>query len=552
MIGATSDLWWKNAVIYCLDIETFKDSNGDGCGDLQGLISKVDYLAALGVTCIWLMPFFQSPEEDDGYDISDFYSVREGLGDLGDFTEFVRTSKDRGIRVIADLVVNHTSEEHPWFQEARSDPDSPYRDFYVWRDERPEEDEEEVMFPDEETSRWGYDRAARKYYLHSFYSHQPDLDISQPRVKDEIAKIMGFWLQQGLSGFRVDSVPFLIDIEDLPDDVDIEPHRFLADLRKFLGRRSGDAILLGEVNVATDEQRRFFVHDEHGDQLNTQFNFALNQRLYLAFARGDSAPARDALKAMPSIPEECQWANFLRNHDELSLDQLSGSERKEVFEAFGSAEHMQIFDRGLRRRLPPMFDGDQKRLRMAYSLMFSLPGAPVLFYGEEIGMGENLDIEGRMSVRTPMQWSPERTAGFSSADPEDLNRPLVEDERYGPAAVNVADQSRDRDSLLTWMRDLIRARLDHPEIGWGSWKVLEEIDEAVLGMSFKWREGALICLHNLSSEERSVDLEVPEGIQTLTSTLDGRMYEAGHSGCTVNLEGYGYRWLRYASEEDRS
>jgi maltose alpha-D-glucosyltransferase/alpha-amylase len=437
-IKATSDLWWKNAIFYCLDVEMFYDVDGDGCGDLMGLTERIDYLAGLGVSCVWLMPFYPSPNRDDGYDIVDFYGIDKTYGTPGDFVELIRTCRDRGIRVIADFVMNHTSDQHPWFQSARSDPDSPYRDFYVWADERPPEKPGDLVFPDQETSNWAYDRKAQKYYLHKFYSHQPDLNLANPEVRDELAQVMGFWLEQGLSGFRVDAVPFLIEgaMED--------PHQVLRDLRAYLSRRNGEAVLLGEVNLPPAEVRAF-LGDEDGDELHMVLDFIGNQAMYLALARGEAEPLARALRDFPAIPPSASLGRFVRNHDELTLDKLTEEERSEVFARFGPEPDMQLYGRGLRRRLPPMLGNDARAIRMLYSLAFSLPGTPVLFYGEEIGMADNPAIEGRYAVRPPMQWSPD--GGFSTVD--GLRRPMVEGE-YGPERVNVATQRREPDSLLNW------------------------------------------------------------------------------------------------------
>ncbi|MDQ3709284.1 MAG: alpha-amylase family protein, partial [Actinomycetota bacterium] len=426
-MAAADDLWWKDAVLYCLDVETFADGDGDGCGDFTGLTDRIDYLAGIGVTCLWLMPFYPTPGHDDGYDVIDFYGVDPELGTLGDFVAFVRTAAGRGLRVIVDLVVNHTSSQHPWFQQARADRGSPFRDFYVWRDEAPE-GPTDLVFPDTETSNWAYDDVAGQYYLHRFYAHQPDLNISNPAVREEIAKIMGFWLQLGVSGFRVDAVPYLLEV--LPEGKPRgDAHDVLVALRAFLSRRRGDAILLGEVNLEAQEVRRFF--GEHGDELDMQFSFLTNQALHLSLARCDDAPLRQMLQRLPDVPAGCQWANFVRNHDELTLDKLQSHERDDVFAAFGPDPDMQLFGRGLRRRLPSMVGGDRRRIELAYSLAFSLPGTPVLLYGEEIGMAENLNIPGRLSVRTPMQWTAEPGGGFSTADPASLRRPLTTG-AYGP------------------------------------------------------------------------------------------------------------------------
>ncbi|HEU4491457.1 MAG TPA: alpha-amylase family protein, partial [Jiangellales bacterium] len=463
-ITDTADLWWKNAVIYCLDVETFYDSDGDGVGDFEGLAHRVDYLADLGVTCIWLMPFYPTANKDDGYDVTDFYSVDPRLGTLGDFVEFVRTAHDRGLKVIADLVVNHTSARHPWFESSR-DPASPYRDWYVWREAPPEDGPEGEVFPGDQDGLWEYDEEAGAYYLHRFYKHQPDLNVANPAVRDEIAKILGFWMQLGLHGFRVDAVPFLLETSGVDDGMEKlpDPHGYLRDLRAYLSRRRGDGVLLGEVNLSHEQQMAFF-GDEDGDELNLLFDFPTMQAMYLSMARGDAGPLRAAVMNRPESPDDCQWATFVRNHDELTLDKLSGSERAEAFAAFGPDKEMQLYDRGLRRRLPPMVKGDQRRIRLAYSLLFSLPGTPTLFYGEEIGMGENLDVPDRLAVRTPMQWMPGPGAGFSGvADPKQLVRPLVEGD-FGPEKVNALDQRRERDSLLHWMRVMIRRYRELPEL----------------------------------------------------------------------------------------
>ena len=552
-ITDTADLWWKTAVVYCLDVETFLDSDGDGTGDLQGLAQRLDHLAALGVTCIWLMPVYPTPDRDDGYDIVDFYGIDGRLGSLGDFVEVVRTAKDRGMRVIVDLVVNHTSDQHPWFQSARASRDSPFRDFYVWRDEPPAE-QSEVVFPDQEDSVWEYDEQAGQYYLHQFYKHQPDLNVTNPRVRDEIVKIMGFWLELGLSGFRVDAVPFFLATNGVDDaeEVFADPHAYLRDLRAFLGRRSGDGVLLGEVNLPHDQQSTFFGGTD-GDELTMQFDFIAMQRLYLSLARQDAAPLAEALTSRPATSPASQWATFVRNHDELTLDKLSDEEREEVFAAFGPDEDMQVFGRGLRRRLPPMLGGDPRRVRMVYSLLFSLPGTPVLFYGEEIGMGEHLAVPGRMAVRTPMQWTAGHNGGFSTAEPDRLPAPLVEG-GYGPEFVNVEAQRRDPDSLLSFVSLLVRRYRECPELGWGEFAVLEQPHAQVLAHSVTWDGACLVAVHNLADTAVTVPLvlpELPEGTRLADLLVDGS-HDVGEDGSVeVPLEAYGMRWLRVVRPGDR-
>jgi trehalose synthase len=540
----TSDLWWKNAVIYCLDVETFMDWDGDGIGDLRGLTERVDYLAGIGISCIWLMPFQPSPNRDDGYDITDFYGVDSRLGSLGDFVGFIRTAKDRGMRVILDLVVNHTSDQHPWFREARSSPDNRLRDFYVWRDRPTRTPKASIVFPDAEDSVWAWDDRAEQWYLHHFYSHQPELNIGNPRVRDEIAKIAGFWLELGVDGFRIDAVPFLIDTSQV-GDIDLDPHAILKHLRSFISRRRGDGMLLGEVNLPPKQLVDFFGGTD-ADEVQMLFNFPLMQAIWLSLARQEAEPLAEALNETITVSEECQYANFVRNHDELTLDKLTDAERQEVFEAFGPGEDMQLFGRGLRRRLPSMLD-DPRRIRMAYSLLFSLPGTPVLFYGEEIGMAENLAIEGRMSVRSPMQWTDERNGGFSKARPSRLRRPVVEG-RFGPLAVNVATQRRDPDSLLSWMERLIRRRRETPELGWGTWKVLKTNAPSVLAHRCDWEGRSVVAVHNLGDQPCEVRVslgDVPENAK-LDDLLDerGALREIEGGSIELKMDGYGFRWFR--------
>jgi trehalose synthase len=546
----TSDLWWKNAVVYCLDVETYADGDGDGCGDFRGLIQQIDHLQRLGVTCIWLMPFYPSPDRDDGYDITDFYGVDPRLGTIGEFVEFVRTARDRGIRVIADLVVNHTSAQHPWFQQARSSRDNPYRDWYVWADEPLADGPQGITFPDKENSLWQYDDEAGQYFLHRFYKFQPDLNIDNPAVRDEIARIIGFWMQLGLSGFRVDAVPFLLenagqaDRDDLPD-----PHDYLADLRAFLNRRDGEGVLLGEVNLPYADTMKFF--GEHADELTMCFDFIGMQNTYLSLVRGDAGTLTEALRDRPQPPKDAHWATFVRNHDELTLDKLTEAQRKEIFDALGPQKDMQLYGRGLRRRLPSMVDGDQRRIRLVYSLLFAMPGTPVLFYGEEIGMAENLKAEGRLAVRVPMQWTSEPGGGFSTADPSTFPEPPVEG-AFSARHVNVRDQSRDPDSLLAFFRHVVDSYRACPELAWGTVQVIDPGPDAgpVLAHRCDVDDVAVVALHNFA--DRKVTASLP-----LTGLAKCDLYDvlaadgstetvADDATLKVTLPPYGFRWLRSA------
>ena len=552
-ITDTSDLWWKTAVIYCLDVETFMDWNGDGVGDFDGLSHRIDYLADLGVTCIWLMPFYPTPDRDDGYDIVDFYDVDDRLGTLGDFVEFIRTANDRGIRVIADLVVNHTSDKHPWFRSARSSKDSPHRDFYVWRSDEPPDTSTQVVFPGEQEGIWEYDEKTEEYFLHRFYKHQPDLNVANPAVRDEVARIMGFWLQLGLSGFRVDAVPFFLETlgaGEAEQQSFGDPHEYQRALRSFLGRRRGDAILLGEVALPYDQQMTYFGGAD-GDELTMQFDFEAMEQMYLALARQDARPLAQTLRRRPEISRESQWATFVRNHDELTLELLGTEGMQEVFAEFGPEERMQVYGRGLVRRLPPMLEGDPRRIRMVYSLMFAMPGTPVMFYGEEIGMGENLDLDGRLAVRTPMQWSPDENGGFSTAPPRKLVAPVV-DGGFSPEHVNVEDQRHDPDSLLNFVRMLIRQYRESPEIGWGEYELLEQPHDAVLAHRCTWQDGSVIALHNFSAEPCTVPLELKslDGDAVLVDLLQPGRTPLEDGRVELTLDGYGYRWLRICRPDE--
>src|ERR1700735_5401474 len=413
-----NDLWYKNAVIYCLSVATYLDANGDGVGDFSGLVRRLDYLSGIGVTAIWLMPFQTSPGRDDGYDVSNYYEVCPRYGTLGDFVEFTHAAEQRGIRVIIDLVVNHTSDQHAWFKEARRDPKSSYRDWYVWAKTRPPTANKGMVFPGIQKSTWAFDSVARAWYFHRFYDFQPDLNTSNPEVQAEILKIMGFWLQLGVSGFRMDAVPFVISEKGAKITKPQEDYEMLRTFSQFLSWREGDAIILGEANVLPGTDMNYF--GASGERMQMMFNFDVNQHLFLAMATADSRPLKKAMLSTQRRPATAQWGQFLRNHDELDLGRLEIQQRNAVFAAFGPEPEMQLYNRGIRRRLAPMLEGDRRRLELAYSLMMTLPGTPVIRYGDEIGMGDNLKLPERNCARTPMQWSTEPNAGFTKS-----NQPIM-------------------------------------------------------------------------------------------------------------------------------
>ncbi len=535
------DLWYKNAIIYCLDVGTYMDSNGDGIGDFEGLSRRLDYLHGLGITCLWLMPFQKSPRKDDGYDISDYYQVHPAFGTLGDFVDFTHQAKQRGIRVMIDLVINHTSDEHPWFQEARRDPNSRYRDYYVWSDTKPKDADKGMVFPGVQKTTWTRDPVAGQYYFHRFYEFQPDLNTQNPLVLAEIRKIMGFYLELGVSGFRMDAMPFVIQTKGA-DIRSRERYEMLRELREFLQWRVGDAIILAEANVEPKNNLHYFGDD--GDRLQMMFNFWVNQRVFYALATGDSRPLRKALEQTRGLPPNAQWGHFLRNHDELDLGRLTEEQRQAVFDAMGPDKGMQLYGRGIRRRLAPMLSGDCRRMEMAYSLMFTLPGTPVIRYGDELGMGDDLTLPERNCARTPMQWSTEPQAGFTRSDKPVL--PVIQNGPYGFHKINAADQRRDPASMLNWTERMIRMRKEVPELGWGDFTILETGNDGVLALRYDWRNNAVVTIHNLLGESTEIKLRSidSKGRQLINLLTQDHSHADGRGVHTIVMEPYGYHWYR--------
>src|SRR3954452_20678214 len=537
------DLWYKNAVIYCLSVGTYMDANGDGIGDFQGLMRRLDYLHGLGITAIWLMPFQCSPGRDDGYDISDYYCVNPAYGTLGDFVEFTHAAEQRGIRVLIDLVVNHTSDEHHWLQEARRDPTSKYRDWYIWSDKKPTHADEGMVFPGVQKSTWTHDRIAKQWFFHRFYEFQPDLNTSNPAVQAEILKIMGFWIQLGVSGFRMDAVPFVIGTKGADVAKPREQYDMLRSFREFLQWRVGDSIILAEANVLPDTDMQYFGDD--GGRMHMMFNFQVNQNLFYALASSDTRPLAKAMQKTEKRPASGQWGIFLRSHDELDLGRLTKPQRQQVFDAFGPNPEDQLYDRGIRRRLAPMLGGDRRRIELAYSLMFTLPGPQVLRYGDELGMGDDLSLPERVCCRTPMQWSTEPNGGFTKSEKAVV--PVISDGPYGFEHVNAAEQRREANSLLNWMERIVRMRKEVPAVGWGAFKVLDSGDDAVLAMRYDWRKNSVLFLHNLAGDPREVEfssgLKGPEG-DLLVNLLAAEPSRAEKGKHCVLLDPYGYRWYR--------
>ncbi|TDC67203.1 trehalose synthase [Micromonospora sp. KC207] len=541
------DRWYSEAVVYCLDIDTYADSDGDGVGDIRGLIGRLDYLARLGVTCLWLHPIHPSSNRDDGYDVTDFYNVDPRFGTLGDFAELLHQAQNRGIRVIIDLVVNHTSDQHPWFQSACSSPDSPYRDWYVWSDHEPADRHQGMVFPGEQNETWTYDRTAKSWYYHRFYKYQPDLNFANPKVRAEVKKIASFWLQLGVSGFRMDAVPFIIELTEPGNPDSPKDFEFLTELRQHVQWRRGDAVLLAEANVEPDQLPTFFGDGSgSGNRIHMLFDFMLNGRLMLALARRDPEPIVEALRGTPMLPAGGQWATFLRNHDEIDLSRLDAEQRNQVYAEFGPEEHMRIYDRGIRRRLAPMLGNDRRRVELAYALQFSLRGTPVLRYGEEIGMGEDLSLPGREAIRTPMQWSFKPNAGFSTAEEEKLVRPVIDSGDFSYEKVNVTAQRGDPRSLLSWFERMIRTLREAPEIGSGSTTHIDvPMPTGVLAHRADGPTGTMVFLHNLGTEDVEVDLGglAAEADLPMDVLADRHYGEVGKLD-SLKLSGYGYRWIR--------
>jgi maltose alpha-D-glucosyltransferase / alpha-amylase len=549
-----SQRWYRKAVIYCVDVDSYSDSDSDGWGDFQGLRMRLPHLARLGVTCLWLNPIHPTPHRDDGYDVSDYYGVDPRIGTLGDFVELVHEAADHGIRIVIDLVVNHTSDQHPWFVSAKSSPDSPYRDWYVWSKEEPADRYQGVVFPGEQDETWTWCEEAEAWYYHRFYDFQPDLNWRNEQVRAEILRVMGFWAQLGVGGFRIDAAPFVIELVEPGPEPDKNDFHIIDGWRRFLQWRQGDSVLLGEANVSPQDVPQYFGSSpESADRLHMLFDFVLNPRIFLSLARRTAEPLAEALTDAVRVPRAGQWVTFLRNHDELDLSRLTDSQRAEVFAAFAPEERMRLYGRGIRRRLAPMLEGDRQRIELAYALQFSLSGTPAIRYGEEIGMGEDLDLKGRDAFRTPMQWDGRDGAGFSIADADELVRPLVDDGEFGYRTLNVAAQRGDRDSLLTWMQRLINVRRECPECGDGTLSLVdgEGVPPEVLAHRIDGNDGSrgsVLFLHNLSDGRQVVDVSRTSGLddadQPQELFADGRGKALTEPLHKIDLPPYGYRWIR--------
>ncbi|MBU6433878.1 MAG: maltose alpha-D-glucosyltransferase [Nitrospirae bacterium] len=545
-------LWFKDAVFYELHVKAFFDSNDDGIGDFRGLIQKLDYLEWLGVTCIWLLPFFPSPLRDDGYDVSDYRSVFPDYGSLEDLRTFLQEAHRRGIRVIADLVLNHTSDQHAWFQEARRSPGSPLRDYYVWSDSDKKYGKTRIIFIDTERSNWTWDPVAEQYYWHRFFSHQPDLNYDNPELRKAMLEVMAFWLDQGLDGFRCDAVPYLIEREGTTCENLPETHGYLKDIRKWIDQRYQGRILLAEANQWPADVRPYF---GDGNECHMAFHFPLMPRLFMGVRSEDWHPIVDMFTHTPAIPEECQWCLFLRNHDELTLEMCSGEERDYMYYAYARDPQMRR-NVGIARRLAPLLENDRRKIELLNSLVFTLPGSPIIYYGDEIGMGDNVHLGDRNGVRTPMQWSADRNSGFSKGDPSKLYLPVITDSIYGYQVTNVEAQVKTPYSLVHWMRRMIAIRKKYLAFGRGTIEFLRPRNDKVLVYLRQYRDDTLLLVHNLGGSAQAVELDLGKFAGATPIELFGetRFPPIGDRPYMLSLAPYGYYWfmLRQGPREETS
>ncbi|RME41488.1 MAG: maltose alpha-D-glucosyltransferase [Caldilineae bacterium] len=554
MTSLTGPLWYKNAVFYEVHIRAFCDSNGDGIGDLPGLTARLDYLQDLGVDCLWLLPMFPSPLKDDGYDIADYFNIHPDYGTVDDFRRLVREAHARGIRVITDLVLNHTSDQHPWFIEARKSRDNPYRNWYVWSDTDRKYAGARIIFVDTEPSNWTFDPQTGQYYWHRFYASQPDLNYDNPAVAEKMLEVIRYWLDMGIDGFRADAVPYLFEREGTNCENLPETHAYLKRIRAMMEADYPGTILLGEANQWPRDLRPYFGGDPDdpavpGDEFHMAFHFPLMPRIFKALKTARAADIIRIMQRTPSIPRNCQWCVFLRNHDELTLEMVTEEDRQFMWEQYAPHPRMRL-NLGIRRRLAPLLDNDRRKIELANALLFSLPGAPILYYGDEIGMGDNIWLPDRNGVRTPMQWTAEAGAGFSTADPATFYAPLIEDDTYGYRRVNVAAQRADPDSLFHFTRRLIAARKAHPVLGEGECIFLPAANESVLAYLRPGADETLLIVCNLSAQPQTATLSLPDFAGTRpVGILSGEsLPPIPAGGYTLSLPPYRYYWLRLSGE----
>jgi maltose alpha-D-glucosyltransferase/alpha-amylase len=536
-------LWYKDAIIYQLHVKSYRDANSDGFGDFRGLIEKLDYVERLGANTLWLLPFYPSPLRDDGYDIASYEEINPTYGSIDDFRAFLAAAHERNIRVVTELVINHTSDQHPWFQRARRAPkDSPERDWYVWSDDPNRYAGARIIFTDTEKSNWSWDPEAQQFYWHRFFSHQPDLNFDNPEVLEAVLNVMRFWLRMGVDGLRLDAVPYLVErdgtnCENLP-----ETHEILRLLRKTVDAEFPNRIFIGEANQWPSDVRPYF---GNADECHMAFHFPVMPRMYMALRKEDRTPIVDIMRQTPEIPAECQWAIFLRNHDELTLEMVTDEERDYMYREYARDPRMRI-NVGIRRRLAPLMEGGRRQIELMNALLMSMPGTPIIYYGDEIGMGDNIYLGDRNGVRTPMQWSPDRNAGFSEADTAALFSPLIVDPPYGYHTVNVVAQERVPTSLLRWMRRLIAVRQQYKAFGRGAWEPLDAANRRVLVFLRRYRDETILCVNNLSRFAQYVELDLRQfnGLVPLELWSKNCFPPIGELPYLLTLGPHNFLWFR--------
>jgi maltose alpha-D-glucosyltransferase/alpha-amylase len=539
--------WYKRAVFYEVLIRGFHDSNGDGTGDIRGLTQKLDYLQWLGVDCIWLLPIYESPLRDGGYDIADFFKVLPEFGDLGDFVELIDGAHKRGMRIIADLVMNHTSDAHPWFQASRQDPDGPYGDFYVWSDTKLKYEDARIIFVDTESSNWTWDPLREQYYWHRFFSHQPDLNYENPEVQEAMLEVLRFWLDLGIDGFRLDAIPYLFEEEGTNCENLPSTHDFLKRVRKEVDGLYPDKVLLAEANQWPEDVVEYF---GGGDECHMAFHFPVMPRIFMAVRREQRYPISEIMAQTPAIPDNCQWGIFLRNHDELTLEMVTDEERDYMYTEYAEDPRMKA-NIGIRRRLAPLLENSRDQMELFTALLLSLPGSPVLYYGDEIGMGDNIYLGDRDGVRTPMQWTPDRNAGFSSCDPQRLYLPVIMDPVYGYQVINVESQMRSSTSLLHWTRRMIDVRKRHPTFGMGDYEELGASNPSVLAFVRQFGDDVVLCVNNLSRFAQPVELDLRRFERRTPIELVGGVHfpRVGELPYLLTMPGHGFYWFQLSTVE---
>lgn len=543
----TDPLWYKDAILYELHVKSFFDSNNDGIGDFRGVLDKLDYLKDLGITALWLLPFYPSPLRDDGYDIADYKGINPSYGTMRDFRALVRAAHERGLKVITELVINHTSDQHPWFQRARTAKrGSAWRDFYIWSDDDRKWPETRIIFNDTESSNWTWDPVAGQYYWHRFFSHQPDLNFDNPKVVRAVVEIMRYWLDMGVDGLRLDAIPYLVERDGTNNENLPETHAILKQLRAALDESHPHAFFLAEANQWPEDTLPYF---GDGDECHMSFHFPLMPRIFMALAQEDRHPVTDILRQTPEIPENCQWAVFLRNHDELTLEMVTDKERDYLWHTYAADRRMRI-NMGIRRRLSPLMDGDRRKIELLNSLLFSMPGTPIIYYGDEIGMGDNIFLGDRDGVRTPMQWSPDRNGGFSKADPARLFLPAIMDPIYGYPGVNVEAQQRSAASLLNWMRRIMTVRQQHQCFGRGDFTLIYPGNRKILAYLREHEGETILCVANLSRQAQAVELDLSRFRGRVPVELLGRspFPPIGELPYLLTLPAFGFYWFLLAEE----